>query len=82
MERVVHIPIYINFFPCIPFSQVNCKPSLKELGRLAMYNNLTMIVAWTFEEAGRYLETYKAYEFKPPDIIQHRVESDHLSKVS
>ena len=47
-----------------------------------MYNKLTMIVAWNFEEAGRYLETYKAYEFKPLDIIQHRVESDHLSKVT
>ncbi|XP_066917358.1 uncharacterized protein [Clytia hemisphaerica] len=60
---------------------VNSKPGLKELGRIAMYSNLTMILAWTFEEAGRYLETYKSYEFKPPDIIQQRTETDHLSKV-
>lgn len=34
------------------------------------------------EEAGRYLETFKAYEHKPPDIIKERVDPDYLSKVS
>lgn len=34
------------------------------------------------EEAGRYLETYKAYEQKPPDLLKERVEQDFLSRVS
>lgn len=60
---------------------VNSKPSLKELGRVAMYSNCTLILSWSPEEAGRYLETFKSYEHKPPDILQQRVESDHLSKM-
>lgn len=34
------------------------------------------------EEAARYLETYKAYENKPPDLIMERVDSDFSSRVS
>ena len=33
------------------------------------------------EEAGRYLETYKAFESKPPDLIKEKTDSDFLSKV-
>lgn len=34
------------------------------------------------EEAGRYLETFKSYEQKPPDLLKERVEQDFLSRVS
>ena len=34
------------------------------------------------EEAGRYLETYKAYENKPPDLIMEKTESNFLAQVS
>lgn len=34
------------------------------------------------EEAARYLETYKAYENKPPDILKERTDSDFSSRVS
>jgi len=33
------------------------------------------------EEAGRYLETYKVYENKPPDALLGQSEGDYLSKV-
>ena len=33
------------------------------------------------EEAGRYLETYKVYENKPPDALLGQSEGDHLTKV-
>ena len=33
------------------------------------------------EEAGRYLETYKVYENKPPDALLGQTEGDYLSKV-
>ena len=39
-------------------------------------------MAWTNEEVGRYLETFKAYESKPPDMIKERVENDYLSKLT
>jgi len=34
------------------------------------------------EEAGRYLETYKVYENKPPDALLGQSEGDYLSKVT
>lgn len=33
------------------------------------------------EEAGRYLETYKAYEQKPADLLKEKVDQDFLSIV-
>ncbi|RMC22942.1 hypothetical protein DUI87_00040 [Hirundo rustica rustica] len=34
------------------------------------------------EEAARYLETFKAYEQKPPDLLKERLEHDFLSRVT
>lgn len=36
---------------------------------------------YSSEEAGRYLETYKVYENKPPDALLGQSEGDYLSKV-
>lgn len=33
------------------------------------------------EEAGRYLETYKAYEQKPADLLMEKLEQNFLSRV-
>ena len=33
------------------------------------------------EEAGRYLETYKSFEKKPPDLIMEKTEGNFLSQV-
>lgn len=44
-------------------------------------NFLTYIVCISYEEAARYLETYKAYENKPPDMIMERIDSDSTSRV-
>ena len=35
----------------------------------------------SYEEAARCLETYKAYENKPPDLIMERMDSDFSSRV-
>ncbi|MCO5563905.1 hypothetical protein L7F22_017557 [Adiantum nelumboides] len=56
--------------------------ALKELTKVALVNNLTLIVAWSSTEAGRYLETYKALEHRPPDLIRQRVANDYLSHLS
>ena len=34
------------------------------------------------EEAARYLETYKAYEHKPAELLMERTDSDFTSQVS
>ncbi|KAF9192481.1 ssDNA endonuclease and repair protein rad10 [Haplosporangium sp. Z 767] len=56
--------------------------AIRELTRVAMVNDLTLICAWSNEEAARYIETFKAYENKAPDAIKERVENDYLSKLT
>ena len=59
----------------------HCKHNLKELGKIGLLAGCTLILTWSAEEAGRYLETYKQYENKPPDILQERVETDYFAKI-
>lgn len=56
--------------------------ALKHLTRICILANLTLVLAWSAEEAGRILETYKIFEHKPPDLIMERKESDPHSKVN
>ena len=56
--------------------------SLKHLTRICILADLTLMLAWSAEEAGKIIETYKAYENKPPDMIMERSESAPLQKVS
>ncbi|CAG5865498.1 DNA excision repair protein ERCC-1 [Menidia menidia] len=55
---------------------------LKELARICIMADCTLILAWSPEEAGRYLETYKSYEKKPADLLKEQVEKNYLSKVT
>ncbi|XP_020609277.1 DNA excision repair protein ERCC-1-like isoform X1 [Orbicella faveolata] len=56
--------------------------TLKELAKMAMMADCTLMLAWSPEEAGRYLETYKVYENKPPDALLGQSEGDYLSKLT
>ncbi|XP_060679515.1 DNA excision repair protein ERCC-1, partial [Hemiscyllium ocellatum] len=55
---------------------------LKDLAKISILADCTLILAWSPEETGRYLETFKAFENKPSDILQERVDRDFLSKVT
>jgi DNA excision repair protein ERCC-1 len=48
---------------------------IKELEKICIFCHLTMILCWSSEEAGRYLETYKAYEFKSAEPIMEKAAS-------
>ncbi|KAJ3640767.1 hypothetical protein Zmor_027310 [Zophobas morio] len=48
---------------------------LKNLTRICILADLTLVLAWSAEEAGKILETYKIYENKPADNIMERGES-------
>ncbi|KAF8973203.1 restriction endonuclease type II-like protein [Flammula alnicola] len=52
---------------------------IRELTKACLINNITVMVAFSFEEAGHYLTTYKQFEFKPPDLIKERTEKDYNS---
>jgi len=48
----------------------NHEESLKELSKTSLINNVTIILAWSAAEAGRWLELYKTYEHAPPTAIR------------
>lgn len=56
--------------------------ALKQLTRMCLVADLTLILAWTPEEAGKLIETYKIFENKPPDLIMEKSEGDDYSKVN
>ncbi len=56
--------------------------SLLFLNKLAVTNNLTLILAWSEEEAARYLETYKAFDGKDASSIQRREQTNFVDQVA
>lgn len=45
---------------------------IKELEKIAIFSNLSLILCWSNEEVARYLETFKAYEFKSAETIMEK----------
>ncbi|KAJ7346715.1 restriction endonuclease type II-like protein [Mycena albidolilacea] len=52
---------------------------IRELTKMCLINNITVLVAFSVEEAGHYLATFKQFEHKPPDLIKERVDKDYDS---
>ncbi|KAK7072930.1 Excision repair cross-complementation group 1 [Halocaridina rubra] len=49
---------------------------LKQLTKISVMADMTMMLAWSQEEAGRIIEIYKIFEHKPPDLIMEKQESN------
>ncbi|KAJ2336668.1 ssDNA endonuclease and repair protein rad10 [Coemansia sp. RSA 2673] len=43
---------------------------------------MTILLAWSLDEAGRYIETLKAFEHRQPDIIRERVEDTYMARLA
>lgn len=56
--------------------------ALREVNRIAILSDFTLVLAWSPEEAGRYLETFKAFENKAPDLIRERVDDEYFAKIT
>ncbi|CAG9795287.1 unnamed protein product [Diatraea saccharalis] len=54
---------------------------LKNLTRICLLTDLTLMLAWSPEEAAKIVENYKIYENKPPDNIMEKVENDPHQKI-
>ncbi|KAG8213863.1 restriction endonuclease type II-like protein [Butyriboletus roseoflavus] len=54
---------------------------IRELTKVCLINNFTIIVAWSIDEAGQYIATFKQFEHKPPDLIKERVDKDYDSQL-
>jgi DNA excision repair protein ERCC-1 len=56
--------------------------ALSQLNKLCFTNSFTLILGWSHFEVGRYLETFKLYETKPPTAIQERTEAGFAPTLS
>lgn len=56
--------------------------ALKHLTRICLLADLTLMLAFSPEEAGKIIETYKLYENASAEKIQEKPESDSHLKVS
>ncbi|XP_041970792.1 DNA excision repair protein ERCC-1 [Aricia agestis] len=54
---------------------------LKNLTRICLLTDLTLMLAWSPEESGRIIENYKIFENKPPDKIMEKIENDPHQKI-
>lgn len=54
----------------------------REMTRLSVLTGFTVVLAWEDEEAARYIETLKAYEYKSPEAIRERTGDTPIDKVS
>lgn len=74
-----------NFELRVLLVQVDTKEphnALKHLTRMCFLADLTLMLAWNAEEAGKIVETYKMFENKPPDMIMERAEQAPHQKVN
>ncbi|XP_033190978.2 DNA excision repair protein Ercc1 [Bombus vancouverensis nearcticus] len=55
--------------------------ALKHLTRICILADLTLMLAWNAEDAGKIIETYKIYENKPPDAIMERSDTAPYQKL-
>lgn len=51
---------------------VEHKSYLKELSKLSIKSNMTLMLCWTVEDAALYLEKYKLSEDRPADVIMEK----------
>lgn len=54
---------------------------MKNITQMCLLADLTLMLAWTPEEAGKIVETYKMFENKPPDLIMARTQQYPHQKV-
>lgn len=56
--------------------------ALLVLNKLSVLNNMSLILAWSDEEAARYLETFKAYENRDSSSIQKREKDTFAEQIA
>ncbi|KAG8041186.1 hypothetical protein G9C98_002174 [Cotesia typhae] len=49
--------------------------------KICILADLTLMLVWSNEDAARIIETYKIFEYKPPEMIMERGDSDPQLKL-
>lgn len=59
----------------------NHEEPLKELSKTSLVNNVTVMLCWSAQEAGRYLELFKTFENAAPTSIRAQQSSSYSEKM-
>ncbi|KAH7085712.1 hypothetical protein BKA63DRAFT_529304 [Paraphoma chrysanthemicola] len=59
----------------------NHEDPLKELSKTSLVNNVTVMLCWSAQEAGRYLELFKTFENAAPTSIRAQQSSSYSESV-
>jgi len=59
----------------------NHEEPLKELSKTSLINNVTVILCWSAQEAGRYLELFKSFENAAPTSIRAQQATSYWDKL-
>ncbi|CEI93920.1 Putative DNA excision repair protein ERCC-1 [Rhizopus microsporus] len=74
--------LYVTRILLVFVDAENYHDAIREINRVAILSEFTLVLCWSMEEAGRYLETFKAFENMGADLIREKVENDYLAKVT
>ena len=59
----------------------NHEESLRELSKTSLMNNVTIILCWSAQEAGRYLELFKMFENAAPTSIKAQQSTTYSDRL-
>ncbi|KAF2813456.1 DNA repair protein rad10 [Mytilinidion resinicola] len=59
----------------------NHEESLRELSKTSLHNNVTVMLCWSAQEAGRYLELFKTFEHTAPTAIRAHQSTSYPDKL-
>ncbi|KAF2472151.1 DNA repair protein rad10 [Lindgomyces ingoldianus] len=59
----------------------NHEDSLRELSKTSLINNVTLMLCWSAQEAGRYLELFKTFEHAAPTSIRAQQSTSYSDKL-
>jgi DNA excision repair protein ERCC-1 len=59
----------------------NHEESLRELSKTSLINNVTIMLCWSAQEAGRYLELFKTFEHIAPTSIRAQQSTSYSDKL-
>ena len=57
------------------------EPAILLLNSLAFRRNVTLLLAWTWDDLVRYFKAFKVFENKPPDVLQGKLSDDFNTRI-
>lgn len=54
---------------------------MKQLTRICLLAELTLMLAWSYEEAGKIIHTYKMLENTPAEVLKEKSDEDSYQSI-